>query len=133
VSSPLPILPSTASRTQSIDASIIITILHREILPFGVLSLAEPLQVVVSAAMTSLPEAGQQKQSGLLDPVGQKLQNRPVDNSPEAKSGADVVLRSASSDANNAEIGSQLQIGLSEETKAKVYHTGWRLHALTAA
>jgi len=103
-------------------------------LALSLLSLAEPLQVVVSAAMTSLPEAGEQKQSGLLDPVGQKLQNRPVDNSPEAKTGAaDVVVRSASSDANNAEIGSQLQIGLSEETKAKVYHAGWRLHALTAA
>ena len=83
--------------------------------------------------MTSLPEANQQKQSGLLDPVEQKLQNQPVDNGSEAKTGADVVARSASSDANNAEIGSQLQIGLSEETKAKVYHTGWRLHALTAA
>jgi len=133
VSSPLPIFPSIASHTQSIDASIIITILHRELLSLGVLSLAELLQVVASAAMTSLPEANQQKQSGLLDPVEQKLQNQPVDNGSEAKTGADVVARSASSDANNAEIGSQLQIGLSEETKAKVYHTGWRLHALTAA
>lgn len=83
--------------------------------------------------MTSLPKASQKKQSGLLDPVEQKLQNQPVDNSPEAKTGADVIARSASSDANNAEIGSQLQISLSEETKAKIYHTGWRLHALTAA